>query len=139
MTTRTGKCLCGAVKFSAEVVSENHSVCHCSTCRRWCGGGPFFAVRTRSVTFEGDDSLARYASSDWAERGFCKGCGTTLFYFLKPASAYMMSVGSFDDHAPFKLASEIFVDDKPDGYAFAGDHPRLTGAEAIAKFAGKSS
>lgn len=134
MTTRSGRCVCGAVKFTADVVSDNHSVCHCGTCRRMCGGGPFFGVRTRGVTFESEDSVGRYASSDWAERGFCKSCGTVLFYFLKPMATYAMSAGTFDDPSAFRLASEIFIDEKPAGYAFAGDHPRLTAEETRAKF-----
>ena len=138
MAESTGKCLCGAVKFTAKDVNPNHSACHCSTCRKWGGGGPFFGVRNKGVTFEGEEHIGRYASSSWAERGFCKECGTTLFYYLKPMSAHMMSVGAFDDPTPFRLASEIFIDDKPEGYAFAGDHPRLTGAETLAKFAPKS-
>jgi hypothetical protein len=32
------------------------------------------------------------------------------------------------------MVGEIFVEDKPDAFDFAGDHPRLTGAEAIKKF-----
>ena len=43
-----------------------------------------------------------------------------------------MSVGAFDDQSPFRLASEIYIDDKPPGYDFAGDHPRMTGAEFMA-------
>jgi hypothetical protein len=33
-----------------------------------------------------------------------------------------------------KLGKEIFIDEKPDYYALAGDHKRLTGAEAFAEF-----
>ena len=95
-------------------------------------------MRTRSVTFASEEAVGRYASSDWAERGFCKACGTVLFYFLKPMSMYSMSAGAFDDPSQFRLASEIFVDEKPDGYAFAGDHPRLTAEQTLAKFAPKS-
>ena len=102
-------------------------------CRRWSGGSGFFAAMCKDVTFAGTEQLGRYASSEWAERGFCKNCGTTLFYFLKPTQAYIMSVGTFDDQAPFKLALEIFVDRKPEGYAFSGEHPRWTEAETFAK------
>lgn len=35
----------------------------------------------------------------------------------------------------FRLATEIYIDHKPAGYAFAGDHPQLTEAETLAKFA----
>ena len=70
-------------------------------------------------------------SSAWAERGFCKACGTTLFYYLKPTQAYTISVGAFDDQTSFQLVREIFIDRKPPGYAFAGDHERWTEAETF--------
>jgi hypothetical protein len=106
-------------------------------CRRWSGGAPFFATAARNVVFEGSDKLATYESSEWARRGFCSACGTTLFYFLKPAQMYMMSVGAFDDQAPFRLVREIFIDRKPDGYALAGDHPRWTEQETFERLAPK--
>lgn len=104
-------------------------------CRRWSGGAPFFAAEVKKVTFENEEDIGRYTSSEWAERGFCKKCGTTLFYFLKPRQTYAMSVGAFDDTSPFRLSLEIFIDRKPAGYALAGDHPRWTEAETFAKFA----
>ena len=65
-------------------------------CRRW-NGGPALAAAIGSVEFEGAEHIRRYASSDWAERGFCGECGTNLLYFLKPAR-YIMWMGAFDDH-----------------------------------------
>lgn len=127
----TGRCLCGAVSFSAEQVESEHHACHCGMCRRWSGGSGFFGASCECVTFSGVDALGRFASSDWAERGFCKACGTTLFYFLKPTQRYTMSVGAFDDPSPFRLVREIFIDRKPDGYAFAGDHERWTESETF--------
>jgi hypothetical protein len=44
---------------------------------------------------------------------------------------YIMNIGSFDDQTPFTLGGEIYVDAKPTGYAFAGDHPRETEAEFL--------
>jgi hypothetical protein len=128
----TGRCLCGAVTFSAEEVELEHHACHCRMCRRWAGSG-FMAASTRGVTFTSNGELGRYASSTWAERGFCRTCGTTLFYFLKPTQTYMMSVGAFDDDAKFRLVREIFIDHKPPGHAFAGDHPRWTEEETMAR------
>ena len=135
MTSITGKCLCGAVRYSAASAERHHHACHCGMCRR-LSGGPVLASAATDVSFEGAGNITRYRSSDWAERGFCKQCGSHLFYHLVPLDLYMMCVGSFDDTAPFALASEIFIDEKPAGYAFEGDHPRLTGAEAVAKYTG---
>jgi hypothetical protein len=135
MSATTGKCLCGAVRYTAASAPKHHHVCHCGMCRRW-SGGPVFAANVRGVTFEAEEHISRYRSSDWAERGFCKQCGSHLFYYLVPAQIYMMCVGSLDDAAALVLSYEVFIDEKPEGYGFAGDHPRLTGAEAIAKYSG---
>jgi hypothetical protein len=128
----TGRCLCGAVTFTAEHVEHEHHACHCGMCRRWSGGSGFLAAACKSVTFAGEP-LGRFDSSEWAQRGFCTKCGTALFYFLKPTQMYLMSVGAFDDQAPFKLVREIFIDRKPAGYAFAGDHERWTEEETFAR------
>ena len=127
----TGRCLCGAVSYTAEDVETHFHGCHCSMCRRWTGGSAM-AAAVGSVAFDGAENIARYDSSEWAERGFCRQCGSNLFYHLKGTDRYIMWVGSFDDQTPFKLDGEIFIDEKPDAYAFAGDHPRLTGAEFMA-------
>ncbi len=129
--TATGQCLCGAVKFSAEGVDTDLHSCHCDMCRRW-SGGPGFAVSVAAVSFEGAENITRYDSSSWADRGFCKRCGSNLFYHLKGRDEYHLWMGTFDDQAPFRLADEIFIDEKPDSYDFAGDRPRLTGAEVMA-------
>jgi hypothetical protein len=42
--------------------------------------------------------------------------------------------GLFPDDALLPLDEEIFIDEKRDYYAFAGDAEKLTGAEVMAKF-----
>ena len=41
-----------------------------------------FQVMPDQITWSGADNLATYTSSDWAERGFCKICGSSLFWRL---------------------------------------------------------
>ena len=127
----TGHCLCGAVTYTAKDVQTDINSCHCGMCRRW-NGGPAFAAMVGKVTFEGEENITRYQSSEWAERGFCKRCGANLFFRLKEQDHYVMWMGSFDDQTPFNLVGEIFIDEKPPAYNLAGDHPRLTGEEFMA-------
>ena len=127
----TGRCLCGAVSFDAQGVEQDLHGCHCSMCRRW-SGGPALAVSVESVTFKGGEHIQRYDSSEWAERGFCRRCGSNLFYRLKAQDHYILQLGAFDDQSGFRLVGEIFIDEKPPGYAFGGEHPRQTGAEFLA-------
>jgi len=127
----TGHCLCKAVTFSAQVYPHVH-VCHCGMCRRLCGG-PAFALRAESIEFADEAQLARYDSSEWAMRGFCKVCGSNLFYELREGGHTALLAGALDDasaeSAGLFLHGEIFIDDKPSFYDFAGDHERLTGKE----------
>lgn len=133
----TGKCLCGAVKFTAQEVETHVHACHCSMCRSWTGGS-MLAARADGLSFEGEDHIKTYASSDWAERGFCAECGSALFYRLKEPPMYVMAIGAFDDPDQFELTGEIYIDEKPKGYNFAGDHERLTGAEFMASMGAPS-
>ena len=76
-----------------------------------------------------------FASSEWASRGFCSKCGSTLFYKLADefGGVWTITAGAFDAlPANLPLSKEIFIDSKPDYYAFAGDRPRLTGEEVFA-------
>jgi hypothetical protein len=127
----TGRCLCGAVTFTADGVESGFHVCHCSMCRHW-SGGPLLSIGVASVKFDDETHLKRFASSAWAERGFCGQCGSSLFYRLKSADQYVINLGVFDDQSKFEIAGEIYVEDKPPGYDFAGDHPRMTGEEFLA-------
>ena len=126
----TGRCLCGAVKFTATDVDPNFHICHCGMCRRY-GGAPSMSSAVGGVAFEGADDILRYRSSDFAERGSCRICGGHLFYRLVRPDLYLMNVGAFDDQSSFVLEGEIYVDNKPAGYAFAGSHRRETEAEFL--------
>ena len=130
-----GKCMCGSVSYVASDVDTGVHACHCSMCRQW-SGGPGFSAAVGKVVFSGEENISRFSSSDWAERGFCSKCGCNLFYYLKEADHYIMCVGSFEDQTPFKLTGEIYIDEKPSSYDFAGDHPRQTGDEFMASIQG---
>ena len=133
MSTAGGQCLCGAVRFTVDSVNPEFYACHCNMCLRWCGG-PFLSVTAAGLKFEETEQLMVFDSSDWAERGFCRVCGTNIFYHVKETDGYDVNTGTFDDASSFKMIGEIFVDQKPATYEFVGDHPRLTGAEAIERF-----
>ena len=128
------RCLCGSVRFSAVAASPETSVCHCHMCQRWAAG-PFFGVHcTDTVEFEADDDLERYPSSEWAERGFCRKCGTSLFWNLRGKADYHVSLLAIEGGQDLKFTTEIFIDEKPDNYDFANETKKLTGAEVFAMF-----
>lgn len=133
----TGKCACGAIGYTVRKDTSEVGPCHCATCRAWTGG-VFMGLQAGKdeVAFEGEEHLSIWKSSDWAERGFCSKCGSSMFYRLTMPGPhqgdYHLGAGTLDDWTGLTFAGEIYVDKKPDLYAFAGDHPRMTEAEFMA-------
>ncbi len=130
----TGKCLCGAVTFSATTEKPSVVACHCDMCRRW-SAGPFMALNCNSVTFGSEDSISTIRSSDWAERGFCNKCGSNLFYHIVGNSDYQIAAGLLDDQSKLRLSLQVFTDERPDFYEFANETKMMTGAEVFALYA----
>jgi hypothetical protein len=130
-----GSCLCRAVSISTTNMSNLVGACHCNMCRKW-GGGAFLAVECGSdVSFEGEENIGVYQSSEWAERGFCQKCGSHLFYRLKQNNQYFMPVGLFDNSEGLIFEHQVFIDEKPEYYSFANETKNMTGAELFAQFA----
>lgn len=131
-----GACLCGSVRVKAKAKSNGIGACHCSMCRKW-GGGPLLAVECESdVIFEGEDQISTFDSSEWAERGFCRKCGSHLFYRLKEGGHYAIPVGLFNDGDEWKLVEQIFIEQKPAFYSFAEKTKKLTGQEVFDQYSG---
>ena len=134
-TLAVGKCLCGKVGVEASAASYHVGACHCTMCRQW-GGGPWLAVDCGTdVSFSGEDNISVYNSSMWAERGFCKHCGSHIFYRLKESNQHILSAGLFGNPEGWTFSHQIFIDEKADYYDFANDTRNLTGAEVFAKYA----
>jgi len=131
---KSGRCLCGAVTFTARIKDGYADACHCTMCQRWTGGVPV-SVMVEDLAFSGE-ALRVYRSSAWGERVFCATCGTSLAWRMQDGSVAAVAEGAFDPPLDFPLHMEIFIDEKPSGYALAGDHKRLTAAETIALFTG---
>ncbi|MHC5778425.1 GFA family protein [Nostoc sp.] len=116
-------------------MSKNVTACHCSMCRNW-GGGPLLVVDCESdVNFSGEENIGVYQSSQWAERGFCKQCGSHLFYKLKQNNQYFIPVGLFENCEGLVFDHQVFIDEKPKYYCFANETNDLTGAELFVQFA----
>lgn len=128
-----GSCLCGEVKVEAKTMNTNLGACHCEMCRKW-SGGPFLTVDCGSdVKVDGEENLSTYSSSDWAERVFCKKCGTSLFYRLKQTNQHFISSEVFNE-VDLNFDHQVFIDEKPAYYDFSNETKNMTGAEVFAAF-----
>jgi len=138
--SKTGRCLCGAVSYELAEAPTSYGACHCGMCRRFSGGIELgVQVMPGDITWSGEDSIQTYTSSDWAERGFCRVCGSSLFWRLTmdgPMKGMMsLAAGSLDDLDGMELSHEVYIDHKPAGHAFAGERQRMTEADVMAMVA----
>ncbi len=96
MTIYTGGCQCGAVRFRAEGVLKDSSICHCRMCQKAFGAYYAPLVSVRGADFEWTrGEPKRFQSSNHVKRGFCSDCGTPLTYEAPDGIA--VAAGAFDD------------------------------------------
>ncbi|MFA7680913.1 MAG: GFA family protein [Pigmentiphaga sp.] len=127
----SGTCLCGAVSLHVQHPNPSLGVCHCGICRTWTGG-PFMTLESHQAPrIEGGEHVRTYASSDWAERGFCMRCGTHLFYRLREGEFYALAAGLFEEGGQWPFELQVFIDEKPENYAFANVTREMTGEEVF--------
>ena len=123
-----GSCLCGAVTF--EVAGELGPIdaCHCTQCRKW--SGHFLAgsdVPRSSVMVEGEENITWYHSSEKVRRGFCRHCGSSLFFDPLDREKHDwtgISMGALELPTNAKIALHIFVAEKGDYYEITDGLPQ---------------
>jgi hypothetical protein len=129
----SGACLCGAVTISGSF-EESVGACHCDICRSW-GGGPLFALNGGDALEISNSKMVKtFDSTDWAERGFCKECGTHLYIRAKQSGRYIVPAGLFPLDEQLNFDHQIFIDKQPSYYCFANDTKNMTGDEVFAQF-----
>ena len=101
MSKMTGGCQCGAVRFEAEVASDDAYLCHCRMCQRASGNvsSAFIKLPKGSVMWLSEPDW--YASAPIARRPFCAKCGTPLGFAYHEDDMMDLHVAAFDDPARF--------------------------------------
>src|SRR5437868_8476431 len=113
--TRTGGCLCGAVRYETEGDPVFALQCHCRDCQRSSGTAYIAAVRVPSAGFRiVKGAPKRYVSkSDSGNditRAFCGDCGSPLYVQVSTRSDLVgLRVGTLDDPSWFRADADIFM------------------------------
>ncbi len=110
MTTRSGGCLCGQVRFTTEGEPLNVRFCHCRLCQR-AMGAPFFAralfVRS-AIRIEGETEA--FPTSERIVRVFCPKCGTRIMAERVDGSAAGLALTLFDEPGAWAAECHIFTE-----------------------------
>jgi len=128
-TTHTGGCLCGAVRYEITGPIRGVVNCHCSMCQRLHGsfGAHSKAPKAAIAVTEGR-GLAWYATSERARRGFCRLCGSNLFWGPVDQDATGIVAGCLDQPTGLTTIGHIFTGEKADFVSIDDKQPRFEGS-----------
>lgn len=109
----TGGCLCGALRYTASAAPFAVDYCHCRMCQRSTGSvvGVWMDFKAQQVEWQGRAALQEYASSEFARRGFCATCGSTLSFRDTRHEAYIsLAITSLDEPQRVAPTYHIYTD-----------------------------
>ena len=113
----TGGCLCRAVRYEIGGVLAPPSACHCGQCRRHHGAlGVYTLAPGERYKIKGERHLAWYESSPGVRRGFCRVCGSKLFWERVDSGQLDVTMGSLDQPTGLKIVKHIHIEDAGDYY-----------------------
>lgn len=126
----TGGCLCGGVRYQVRGALRDVTACHCGQCRRTSGHyAAMTSASTDRLSMVRSETLTWYRSSDKAERGFCRVCGSNLFWRPLAENRTAITAGTLDAPTGIELVEHIFVADQGDYYSIDDTLPHKRGWE----------
>ena len=124
-----GGCFCGAVRYEVKGTLRGVVNCHCSQCTKLNGNfGSHSKAPKSKIDITKDEGLHWYKISEVARRGFCRECGSGLFWENTEQDALGIIAGSLDSPTSLKTIGHIFVDDKSDFYEITDDIQQFKGS-----------
>jgi len=139
MDVLRGSCLCGAVRFEAELPTIFLCHCHCHWCRVAHGAAfvTWTGVKAEQLRQLGDQPVW-YRSSTRSERGGCGTCGCRLFYrsTSSPGEVHI-AAASVTEGIDRKPSAHIFIDEKVPWLEIADGLPQIPGTDPrLGRYAG---
>ena len=124
-----GSCLCGGVEFEVDAPLRPVILCHCTQCRKQSGHvWAASAVAVSGLRLLRSGTLAWYAASDAARRGFCSDCGAFLFWQATGGDQISFAAGAMDGPTGLSVAEEWYLEDAGDYYSDPAPAKALTGS-----------
>ena len=122
----TGGCLCGAVRYQVSGPLRDVVNCHCSMCQKLHGVfGAYSKAKKNNIAIIENRGLTWYRTSEIAQRGFCRECGSSLFWQPDEQDATGILAGSLDQPTSLNTMGHIFVGEKADFYEICDPFPQF--------------
>jgi len=105
------------VRYEIDGPLAPPSACHCGQCRRSHGAlGLYTLAPSERYKIKGDRNLAWFESSPGIRRGFCRVCGSKLFWERIGSGQLDVTMGSIDPPSGLKIVKHIHLEDAGDYY-----------------------
>jgi hypothetical protein len=126
----TGGCLCGKVRYSADVEPVFAGLCHCRNCQKESGSAFAIVVGVPQPALLLQGELKTYAgkgdSGKAMYRRFCPECGSTVIDEAEAMPGILMiQVGTMDDTSWVKPSTQIYCDSAQPWVQLAGEMKRF--------------
>jgi hypothetical protein len=123
------------VRFEVHGPLEQVLICHCQECRRWTGH-----ISATAASRRADLSIVEPRGLQWvpsprsdarARRGFCRECGSSLFWDSPEHETISIAAGTLDPPTGLSIVSHWYVSQAGDYYDLPEDglpHHQRSGA-----------
>jgi hypothetical protein len=132
----SGGCLCGRIRYEAEVFLKHGYICHCTLCQKSTGQPAELSVLIKPGTLKYLKAEPKYyATSEIGKRGFCAECGSRLVWqATDPEQDWTtnLSIGCLDDPSVARMTCHVYADTQLPWYTLCEDLPKFTESEAEA-------
>jgi len=112
MASTTGRCLCGAISFEADVRGYGLYRCHCSLCRRQSGAASNAATIIPRASFRwlsGEHLIRSWVKSTGFRSSFCSHCGSPVPNPLRESDQMWIPVGLLEDTGELRVVVDMHV------------------------------
>ena len=89
--------------------------------------GAYSSAARTDVLIEDSDALDWFVSSARGRRGFCRACGSSLFFEAVGGSRLAITAGSLDQPSGLEVIGHEYVADKADYVRLDDDLPARAG------------
>ena len=122
----SASCLCNGISMTIKGQFRPVINCHCIQCTKTHGNyAAYTSVLEQNIIFKSKKTLKWFQSSAKAKRGFCKKCGSSIFFKRLGSKAVSISAGLFRNPSKLKTISHIYVKNKRDYYKILDDLPKF--------------
>lgn len=130
MTSSTGSCLCGKVRYQVSNIRNQMGHCHCRMCRKFHGAAfsTYGEVSTNDFHWLSGESMVKsFEAQNGTVRKFCEQCGSSLIFVPNndPGKVIEFALGTLDDDLEERPDAHVFLDFKANWFEPSDSLPKF--------------